>query len=71
MARKNDTGVYSIAFDERDAEILRLESRRADLTDEIEKTVAELAKLSGKRSLVGRRARINPLLLDGKNPDKL
>ncbi len=71
MAAKNSDSVYSIAFDERDAEILRLEKMRISVTADIEKTVAELAKLTSNRRLIGRKVRIDPLIADGTDLDKL
>jgi hypothetical protein len=71
MAAKNSDSVYSIAFDERDAEILRLEKMRITVTADIEKTVAELAKLTSNRRLVGRKVRIDPIIADGTDLDKL
>ena len=71
MAAKNNDSVYSIAFDERDAEIIRLEKMRITVTEDIEKTVAELAKLTSNRRLIGRKVRIDPIIADGTNLDKL
>jgi hypothetical protein len=71
MAAKNSDSVYSIAFDERDAEILRLEKMRITVTADIEKTVAELAKLTSNRRLIGRKVRIDPIIADGTDLDKL
>ena len=71
MAKQQNLGVYDINFGERDAEILRLEQMKADITEDLERAVSEFAKLSGKRKLIKKKRKLCSLLLDGYNPDEL
>jgi hypothetical protein len=71
MANKANDNVYAIAYDERDGEILRLEKRKAEITADINRTLAELAKVTKKRRLMPKKRRICPLLTDGADLDKI
>ena len=71
MANKINDGVYDVVFNERDAEILRLELMKSDIEADIEKAISEFVKISKKRKLKKKKTKLCSLLLDGVNPDTL
>ena len=71
MAKKIREDVYDVIFNERDAEILRLESMKSDLEADIEKAVSEFVKISKKRKLKKKKKKLCTLLLEGVNPDEV
>ena len=71
MANKINDGVYDVVFNERDAEILRLELMKSDIEAYIEKAISEFVKISKKRKLKKKKTKLCSLLLDGVNPDTL
>ena len=71
MAKNTNEGVCDVAFNERDTEILRLELMKSDIEADIEKAISEFVKISKKRKFKKKKTKLNPLLLDGVNPDNV
>ncbi|MBQ8380318.1 MAG: hypothetical protein IJY18_00330 [Clostridia bacterium] len=74
MAKKIQDSVYDVVFNERDAEILRLEMMKADIEEDIETAISEFVKISKKRKFKEKKRKkkkLCKLLLDGKNPDAI
>ena len=71
MAKKTNEGVYDVIFNERDAEILRLELMKSDLEADVEKAISEFVKISKKRKFKKKKKKLCSLLLDGVNPDNI
>lgn len=71
MARRPRDDAYGAKITEREAEIRKLEQIRADLEKELEDTVSEYIKAGGSKKLLRKKKKLTPLLLDGKDPDKL
>lgn len=71
MAKRQNDDLFGVTITEREAEIRKLEQMRADLERELEDTVSEYVKAGGSKKLLRKKRKLTPLLLDGKDPDKL
>ena len=71
MAKKTNECVYDVIFNERDAEILRLELMKSDLEADMEKAISEFVNISKKRKFKKKNQKLCALLLDGVDPDKV
>ena len=71
MAKKTKEGIYDVSFNERDAEILKLEIMKADLEADLEKAIAEFVKISKKKKFKKKKQNLCSLLIDGVDPDSI
>ena len=70
MSKNEYERIYTIAFTQRDDEIRRLEAERADIAEELEALVSEYVKAGGDKSLLRKKRRLLPMLLDGYDTKK-
>ena len=69
--KKEKEQIYSISFSKRDAEIRRLEKERAAIEKELEEQMKKYVRLTGDKRLLPKKRKVNPLLLDGADMEKL
>ena len=68
--KKEYEEIYSIAFNKRDEEIMRLESERVSIARELEELMREYVKISGNKRLLPKKRKVSSLLLDAVDTDK-
>ena len=69
--KKEHEQIYTISFSKRDAEIKKLEKERAAIEKELEEQVKKYVRLTGEKRLLPKKRKVNPLLLDGADVEKV